>query len=405
MAFDVEVVRAAFPALKRSFNGKPLVYLDSAATALKPGVVIETERQLHERGIGNIHRGKHALSDEASDAYEQARERVAAFINAPSPTEVIFVRNTTEALNLLAAGLELTRYDEVVAAPVEHHSNLLPWMSRATVRWVKTPVLEPVQTHAVARELGPKTRAVVIGHASNVTGAIHPVRALAELAKSHGAISVVDAAQSVAHLPIDVQALGCDALAFSGHKLYGPTGIGVLWAKRALLERLTPQLWGGGTVDRVTLEGFTPRRLPHRLEAGTPHITGAVGLAAAIDWLQAVGRHEIAEHSDALARSLGAALSRVKNVRVIGTSSTPRLPLATLALEGVALSADDVATTLSDRHAIMVRSGFHCAHPLLAEAGVDVGTLRVSAGVYTTERELDAFVEALEQVLRPYVSR
>lgn len=395
-------VRGRFPALSRRFGGRPLVYLDSAATALKPDVVIEAERRFLESGAGNIHRGKHALSEEASEAWERARDRVASFLNAGSAAEVVFVRNTTEALNVVAHGLRLGRHDEVVACPLEHHSNLLPWMARAQVVFCEATPFEPVRVEAVERALTPASRVLVIGHASNVTGLVQPVADLCRFARERGLVSVVDAAQSAAHLRLDVQALGCDALAFSGHKLYGPTGIGVLWGRQELLERLEPLLFGGGMVDRVTRQGFTLRRLPHRLEAGTPHVSGAVGLAAALDFLDEVGRDEVATHAAALADELVARVGSVPGLRALHARAQPRLPIITFALDGLRLSADEVAVALSDRAGVMVRSGFHCAHPLFASVGLDAATFRASGALYTTSAELDAFAEALERVLRPF---
>lgn len=395
-------VRGRFPALSRSFGGRPLVYLDSAATALKPDAVLEAERRFLESGAGNIHRGKHALSEEASEAWERARDRVASFLNAGSAAEIVFVRNTTEALNVVAHGLRLERQDEVVACPLEHHSNLLPWMARARVVFCEATPFEPVRVEDVERALSPATKVLVIGHASNVTGLIQPVSTLCRLARERGLVSVVDAAQSAPHLPIDVQALGCDALALSGHKLYGPSGIGVLWGRQEVLERLEPLLFGGGMVDRVTREGFSLRRLPHRLEAGTPHVSGAVGLAAAIDFLDEVGRDEVATHSAALVDAMVERLARVPGLRALHAKTQPRLPIISFAIEGVRLTADEVAVALSDRAGVMVRSGFHCAHPLFASLGLDAATFRASGALYTTIAELDAFADALERVLRPF---
>jgi cysteine desulfurase/selenocysteine lyase len=405
VTLSVDEVRGRFPALRRTFAGRPLNYLDSAATSLKVDAALEAERRLLEAGAGNIHRGKHALSEEASDAYERARDTVARFIGAGAPAEVVFVRNTTEALNVVAHGLALAPTDEVVATTLEHHSNLLPWQSRATMRWVKASPFEPVTVEAVAESLTPGVKVLALSLASNVTGVVQPVQALCALARERGVVSVVDAAQAVAHLPIDVGALGCDFLAFSGHKVYGPTGVGVLYGRSEVLERLRPLLLGGGTVDRVTTSGHTLRRLPHRLEAGTPHISGAVGLAAALEWLSSLPMSAVAAHSAALADRLADLVRGLPGVRVLQASAAPRVPLATLVLDGPRLSADDVAVALSDRYGVMVRSGFHCAHPLFAALGVQQASFRVSAGVYTLERELTDFVQAVQAVLAPFLRR
>jgi cysteine desulfurase / selenocysteine lyase len=393
-------VRDQFPVLSRVVNGRPLVYLDNAATSLKPEVVLEAELHYYRHSPGNIHRGKHLLSEEASELYERARDAVARHLNASAPAEIIFTRNTTEGLNLVAAGLELGPDDEVVALSTEHHSNLLPWMRHARLKAVRASPTRAVDPAEIDRAIGPKTRAVVVAHASNVTGVVQPVAEICARARSKGVVSVVDAAQSVPHLPVDVRSLGCDFLAFSGHKAFGPTGSGALYGRREALEKLKPLLLGGGTVDRVALDGYALRGLPHRLEAGTPNVAGAIGLAAALGFL--AQQSGVQAHGEALRQAFAEGLEGQKGLRHLRVEEGPALPMASVVLEGVSLSPDDVAMMLSDRHGVMVRSGFHCAHPLFDEAGLKQGAVRASAQLYNTVEEVQLFCRALADLVRPF---
>ena len=397
-------VRADFPLLERTLDGRPVIYLDSAATALKPRAVIDAELEYFTRFTANVHRGKHALSEEASALFEAARRRVARFLNA-SPDELVFTANTTAALNLVAAGLQLTRADRVLCAVGEHHSNLVPWLARATVAVIDADPREPLELEAVAAALDrERPRVLALGHASNVTGVIHPIAALSALARARGVLTVLDAAQSAPHLPLDVQELGCDFVCLSAHKLLGPTGVGVLWGRAEALERLTPQVVGGGTVDDVTTTGFTFKRLPYRLEGGTPNISGVIGFAAALDWLEQLGFPAVIEHERALAAQLEAELTGLPGADVFMAKGPHRLALASIAPRSAAVSPDHLATILSDGSQVMVRSGFHCARPAFARLKAPHGALRVSAYLYNTSEELSRFTFTLRELLGKLIS-
>lgn len=402
MPIDTELVRAEFPALERRISGKPLIYLDSAATSLKPRVVLEAEQNFYLQGGANVHRGKHALSEESSESFEAAREDIAGHLNAASPREIVFVANATQALNMVAYGLKLKPDDEIIAAPVEHHSNLVPWLRAAKVRWVEAQPFEPIDPRAVKALIGPRTRAVVVGHASNVSGLIQPVRDVCAIARECGVVSVVDAAQSVPHLEVDVQDLGCDFLAFSGHKALGPMGIGVLYGREEALLRLEPMLVGGGTVEKVDRQGFVLRKAPLRFEAGTPNAAGAVALAAALRFVRRLGFGAIAEHDERLAAAMEVGLQGLPGVQVVMARTRPRLPICSLVFDGSSLEADHLALLLSDRHAIMTRSGFHCAHPLFDAAGWKKGALRASAHVYNTAAEVQSLCYAVRDLAEAF---
>ncbi|MBK7861032.1 MAG: aminotransferase class V-fold PLP-dependent enzyme [Archangiaceae bacterium] len=392
-------VRADFPLLERTLDGRPVVYLDSAATSLKPRAVVDAEVEYLTRFTANVHRGKHALSEEASALFEAARRRVARFLNA-APDEVVFVANTTAGLNLVAAGLDLGRDDRVVCAVGDHHSNLVPWLHRAQVTVLDADPREPLDPARVAAVLDQvRPRVLALGHASNVTGVVHPVAKLAALARERGIITVLDAAQSAPHLPLDVQQLGCDFVCFSAHKLLGPTGVGVLWGRLERLEALTPQVVGGGTVEQVSERGFTFKRLPYRLEGGTPNISGVLGFAAALDWLERLGFDAVVAHERALADQLQRELEGLRGVEVLMATGPERLALASIAPRTATVSPDHLATILSDGSQVMVRSGFHCARPALARLGAAHGALRVSAYLYNTAEELTRFSAALRGLL------
>jgi len=395
--------RSDFPILSRRIDGRRLVYLDSAATALKPEAVLAAERDYYTHIGANVGRGRHALAEEASEAFESARKRVARFIGG-EPPGVVFVRNTTEAINVVAEGLNLGPEEVVLlASSDEHHANLVPWLRRARVVTVRTgdwpgrPCdLEQLEA-AIARH---RPRVVAVGHASNVTGLIQPVRAICAAARRAGAVSVVDAAQSVPHLPVDVRAMDCDFLAFSGHKVMGPTGIGVLYGRGDSLSSLRPLNTGGGAVDLVTLDGFTLKRPPYAFEAGTPHIAGAVGLAAALDYAEGIGFKALRAHETSLADRLERVLRDIPRTRLLmADSSAERLAIATLLLDAGGTHPDVVAQALSDGHAIMVRSGFQCAHPLFDRLGAPGGGLRASAYGYTTARDIDTFGAAVRDIV------
>jgi len=397
-AFDVEALRDGFPALRQQVRGRPLAYLDSAATALKPTAVIDALTGYYTRDSANVHRGVHLLSQRASLAYEDAREKVRAFLNASEAREIVFLRGVTEAMNLLAQTLGRARLgpgDEVLVTELEHHSNLVPWQMAAAAagaRVVGAPVEDDGAMTAarVIERIGSRTRIVAVAHASNVLGTVLPVAEIAAAAHARGAIVVVDGAQGAPHLPVDVRALGADFYAFSGHKLFGPTGIGALYGRADLLGALPPWQGGGGMIETVEIESSTYRGLPERFEAGTPHIAGAVGLGAAIDWLCGLDRAAAAAHEDALLARATAGLSRIPGVRLLGTAPS-KVSVLSFVLDGV--HPHDLGTLL-DGEGIAIRAGHHCAQPLMRRYGV-TATARASFALYNTTAEVDALVGAV----------
>jgi cysteine desulfurase / selenocysteine lyase len=391
-------VRRDFPALEQRVDDRPLVYLDSAATALKPRAVIEAVAGVYERGSAAVHRGVHRLAHRATEAYEGAREVARRFVGAASADEIVFVRSTTEALNLVAAswaGARLRPGDRVVVTGLEHHANLLPWR-RACAQTGALLSVVPVDEHGEVpldrfeASLGPGARLVALAHASNVLGTVLPVREMARLARARGAVVVVDGAQAAPHLRVDVQALGCDFYALSGHKLYGPSGVGVLWGRRELLAAMPPYQVGGGMVEAVFDDDVAYREAPHRFEAGTQNLEGALGLAAAMGYLEALGWESIAAHERALIAHAEEALGAVPGLRLLGRPGV-RVPLFSFELDGV--HAHDVATFL-DAEGVAVRAGQHCAQPLFARLQV-AAACRASFGVYTDRSDIDALAAAL----------
>ena len=398
MTLKLDQLRAEFPALARRISGRPLVYLDNAATSLRPTRVLDAELDFYRQGGANVHRGKHALSEEASEAFESARESIADHLGAQSPREIVFVANATHGLNLVASGLRLSKEDEVIAAPVEHHSNLLPWMRAASVKWVETEALEPIRAEQVRALISKRTRAIVIGHASNVTGVIQPVAEICQVAREAGLVSVVDGAQSTPHLKIDVQQLGCDFFVFSGHKALGPMGTGVLYGRSEQLERLEPLMLGGGTAEKVEVSGYRLRSPPQRLEAGTPNVAGAIALAEALRFLKRLGFDEIAAHDARLAQALEDGLGPIRGLTLLMAKAAPRLPIASVLVGGLSIAPDELSLMLSDRYAIMTRSGFHCAHPLFDRHGWIGGALRASCHVYNSVDEVEALCYAAREL-------
>jgi cysteine desulfurase/selenocysteine lyase len=392
-------VRDDFALLKRELDGGRLVYLDSAASSIPPDQVLEAEHRCRRTLAANVHRGRHVLSEEATAAYAAARARVARFLGAESRS-VVFVRGTTEAINLVARGLRLTKEDRVLVTAAEHHSNIAPWMREATVTFVGSDPLRPVDP-AVLRtainELRPKVLA--IHHASNVTGVVQPVADLCKVARELDVITMVDAAQSAPHRPLDVRALGCDFLAFSGHKTLGPKGIGVLWGRFDLLSRLEPLVVGGGAVQTVSKGGFALRPPPEGLEAGTPNVAGAVALAAAMDYLERVGWEWIAAHGRTLVQAFRDATRSLPFARMLLPESNDGVPIASFVLAPGGINADQLAITLSDSCSVMVRSGLLCAHVLFEEIGAPQGALRASAYLYNEPSEVHAFADACARVL------
>lgn len=400
MSLCVSTLRRQFPALHQSVNGHPLVYLDNAATTQKPEAVLEAMRAFYQNDNANVHRASHALSTRATAAFEAARETVARFINAPDSREVIWTRGTTEAINLVAQswGQSLKPGDEILVSTLEHHANIVPWQlvaQRSGARVVPIP-LDPhadIDLDAYRALLGPRTRLVAIGQVSNALGTINPVAEMARLAKAAGALVLIDGAQAVAHLPVDVQRLGCDFYAFSGHKMYAPTGIGALWGRRELLEKMPPWQGGGEMIERVSFAGTRFNRPPFKFEAGTPHIAGAVSLAAAIDFLQEQERDALLAHEYELTTYLAERLRTTPGVRLVGEPKER--------IGAVSFLLDDVhpqdAGTLLDLQGVAVRVGHHCAMPLMESLGIG-GTLRASLACYSTREEVDALIRAIHKL-------
>lgn len=394
---NVQEVRKMFPILDQEVNGHPLVYLDSAATSQKPIQVIEKLDEYYRKYNSNVHRGVHTLGTLATDGYEGAREKVKNFINAKSTEEIIFTRGTTTALNLVASSYGRANVgpgDEIVITPMEHHSNIIPWqqVARATGATLKYLPLQKDGTIALAdaeETITENTKIVSVMHVSNVLGTINPVKEIAAIAHKNGAIMVVDGAQSSPHMKVDVQDLDCDFFAFSGHKMCAPTGIGALYGKKALLNKMDPIEFGGEMIDFVGLQESTWKELPWKFEGGTPIIAGAIGLGAAIDFLQEIGLDEIYDHEHKLAQYALGRLSEVDGVTVYGPEK--RAGVVTFNCDDV--HPHDVATVL-DSEGIAVRAGHHCAQPLMKWLEVSA-TARASFYLYNTEEEVDAFVKAL----------
>lgn len=397
---DVSEIRSDFPILQQEINGHPLVYLDSAATSQKPQPVIEALKRYYELDNSNVHRGVHTLGSRATEAYELAREKVAQFIHAPKPEQVVFTRGTTESLNMVAYGYarrKLGEGDEIVLTPAEHHSNLIPWqqVARATGAKLRYIPLQPDGTITLedAREaITERTKIVAIAHVSNVLGTIHPVRELAKLAHGVGAIIVIDGAQSVPHMPVDVQELDCDFLAFSGHKMCGPTGVGVLYGKRALLDEMEPTYFGGEMIDVVELYEATWKETPWKFEGGTPIIAGAIGLGAAVDYLSALGMESVRAHDKELTGYALERLADIPSLTIYGPdAAVERGGLVTFNLGKV--HAHDVSTVL-DAEGVAIRAGHHCAQPLMRFLEVP-STARASFYLYNTKADVDALFHAL----------
>jgi len=395
---NVKEIRKLFPILHQEVNGHPLVYLDSAATSQKPLPVIEAVERYYREYNSNVHRGVHTLGTKATEAYEGAREKVARFLNAPDSAQIIFTRGTTSALNLVAwsyARRVLREGDEIVITPMEHHSNLIPWQqaAKATGATLKYVPLRPDGTIAVedfAQTVTERTKIVAVTHVSNVLGTINPIKTFAAIAHEKGAVIVVDGAQSTPHMKVDVQDLDVDFYAFSGHKMCAPTGIGVLYGKRHLLEQMEPVEFGGEMIDTVELYDSTWKEIPWKFEGGTPIIAGAIGLAAAIDFLESVGLDAIRAHEEQLARYALERLRAIDGVTVYGPEE--RAGLVTFNVEGI--HPHDVATVLDSR-GIAVRAGHHCAQPLMRWLGV-TATARASFYLYNTEEEIDKLADALQ---------
>ena len=397
--------RPDFPLLSREVHGRPLVYLDNAATTQKPRAVLEAMDRLYITCNANVHRGIHTLSQEATALHEAARERMRAFLNARSTAEIIFTRGTTESLNLVASSFAeafLHEGDEVILTVMEHHSDIVPWQLARdrrgfTLRVVPMDDEGHLDLEAYAALLNERTRLVCCCHVSNVLGTVNPVREMARMAHEAGAYFLVDGAQSVPHFPVDVQELDCDFLAFSAHKLYGPTGVGVLYGKEELLERMPPYQGGGEMIARVTFEKTTFERLPFKFEAGTPDYVGTHGLAAAIDYVAGIGLDRIAAYEDQLTRHAMARMREIEGMRFFGTVEGKT---SVVSFNVGQIHPMDLGTLL-DHLGFAIRTGHHCAQPLMARCGVE-GMARVSFALYNTVEEIDRFVEALQRVVRMF---
>ncbi|MDQ0114427.1 cysteine desulfurase [Paenibacillus harenae] len=397
---NINAIREQFPILHQEVNGHPLVYLDSAASSQKPRSVIDAVKRYYELDNANVHRGVHTLGSRATDAYEGAREKVAALLNAGAAEQIIFTRGTTTALNLVASSYARTVCgdgDEIVITPMEHHSNLIPWQqaAKATGATLKYIPLQPDGTISIEdaeKTITPQTKVVAVTYVSNVLGVVNPIKELAQIAHRNGAVMVVDGAQSTPHMKVDVQDLDVDFYAFSGHKMCGPTGIGALYGKKKLLEGMEPIEYGGEMIDFVDLYESTWKDIPYRFEGGTPIIAGAVGLGAAIDFLNEIGMDNIDKHEKHLAAYAYEKLSAMEGIELYGPK-TNRVGLVTFNLEDV--HPHDVATVL-DSKGIAVRAGHHCCQPLMRWLNVSA-TARASFYVYNTEEDIDRLADALIQ--------
>jgi cysteine desulfurase/selenocysteine lyase len=395
---DVERIRRDFPILSRQIRGRPLVYLDNGASAQQPRAVIDAVRDYHELHHANVHRGVHTLSQEATDLYEGAREKVRRFVNAGSTREIVFVRGTTEAINLVAQSWGRPRLrpgDEIVITWLEHHANIVPWQqvcqqTGAVLRVVPIDRRGVVDFDACLALLGPRTRMVAVAHVSNALGTVLPVQQVVAAARDRGIATLVDGAQAVPHQRVDVRSLDCDFYAFSGHKLFGPTGIGVLYARQPVLESMPPWQGGGDMILTVSFERTTYNALPYRFEAGTPNIAGAVGLGAAIDYVEGIGMDRIARHEHELLAYATRRLEQVPGLTIIGTAPE-KASLVSFVIDGI--HPHDLGTIL-DAEGVAIRTGHHCAMPVMDFFGLPA-TARASLAFYNTRAEIDVLVAAL----------
>lgn len=398
--YDIEAIRRDFPILSREIHGKPLVYLDNGASAQKPRAVIDTITHAYSNEYANVHRGLHFLSNAATDAYEKARGSVRRFINASSVDEIVFTKSATEAINTVAYGYGMPNIgegDEIVLSIMEHHSNIVPWhfiRERQGAKLVFAPVDDEGVFHIeeFEKRLTDRTKLVAITHMSNVLGTVTPIKQIVEIAHARGIPVLVDGSQGAVHLPVDVQDLGCDWYVFTGHKVYGPSGIGVLYGRADMLEKMRPFQGGGEMIEEVTEENVTYNHPPHRFEAGTPPIVQAIGLGAALEYMERIGRQAIFTHEESLRDYAQEQLSKINSLRIIGNAPDKG---AIISFEMQGIHAHDVSTVI-DRAGVAVRAGTHCAQPLLKRFGV-TSTCRASFAMYNTKAEIDALAEALEK--------
>jgi cysteine desulfurase/selenocysteine lyase len=402
LSFDVDRVRRDFPILQEKVSGKPLIYLDNAATSQKPRAVIDALADYYEHFNANIHRGVHALSVRATKAYEDTRRKTAKFINAPRAEEIIFVRGTTEAINLLAQAYArplLKAGDEVLITILEHHSNIVPWrlvceQTGATLKVAPINDAGELIVDEFRKLIGPRTKIVSFAHVSNALGTINPVAELTAMATARGATVVIDGAQAAPHMPIDVRAIGCDFYALSSHKMFGPTGVGVLWGRFDLLDRMPPYQGGGEMIKSVTLDEIIYNDVPHKFEAGTPNIADVVAFGTAIDYVEQIGRDRIAAYEHELVEYGTRILSAIPEVQLVGTARE-KAAVFSFTIEGI--HPHDIGTIL-DGEGIAVRTGFHCAQPCIERFGLDA-TVRASLAFYNTKEELDALAAGIRKVV------
>lgn len=406
---DIQAIRQDFPILKRQINNNPLIYFDNAATTQKPRQVISAITDFYENHNANVHRAVHTLSLEATDFYEKSREKITKFINAKDTMEVVFVRNTTEAINLVAYAWGLSNLgkgDEVLVSLMEHHSNIVPWeiiskLKRFTIKYVKVNTDGTLDYNDFESKFSSKTKIACLSHVSNVTGGINDVKRIAKVAHDYGALMLVDGAQSVPHMPVDVLEIDCDFLAFSGHKMLGPTGIGVLYGKKQVLEKMQPFQGGGEMIKEVMFTqdkgcGILWSDLPWKFEAGTPNITGAVGLAEAVKYLEAIGMDKVLSHEKELTKYAVERMQEISKVTIYGSSDlSKKCGIIPFSIRG--LSSHDVAL-ICDNYGIMIRSGYHCAQPLHQQVFKLQSSDRTSFYIYNTKEEIDRFVEVLKEI-------
>jgi len=400
-ALDVERVRKDFPILERMINGRPLVYLDSGASSQRPRQVLRAVEEYETHSHANVHRGVHALSQAATEAFEGARERVRRFINARSTKEIIFVRGTTEGINLVAQSYARPRFkagDEILITALEHHANIVPWQmvceqTGCTLKVAPIDRRGELVFDEFLKLLSPRTKLVAVAHVSNALGTVLPVKRIIDAAHAQGAVVLIDGAQAVPHTAVDVRALGCDFYTFSSHKIYGPTGVGVLYGREELLEAMPPWQGGGDMILSVSFEKTTYNELPYKFEAGTPNISGAVGMAAAMDYIEGLGIDKIAAHEHRLLQLATSALERIPGIEIIGTAAHKAAVLSFI-LKGV--HPHDLGTIL-DTEGVAVRTGHHCAQPVMTFFGIPA-TARATFGVYNTERDVASLVAAIEKV-------
>ena len=409
MTYDIAAIRSEFPILNREVYGHPLVYLDNAATTQKPLCVLDAMRDEYLNANANVHRGVHYLSQRATELHEQARETVRAFINARSSSEIIFTRGTTESINLMASSFAeafMKEGDEVIVTEMEHHSNIVPWQLQAQQRGIVVkhlPITDNgrlMDSESIATYLTEKTKLVSMTHVSNVLGTINPITDIIRIAHEHGIPVLVDAAQSAPHMKIDVQGIDCDFLALSGHKMYGPTGIGVLYGKEEWLDRLPPYQGGGEMIDKVTWEKTTFERLPFKFEAGTPDYVATHGLATAIDYMTSIGLDAIEAHEKELTRYCMEQLQTIDGLTIYGLGTVSSVRDAVVSFNVGDIHHLDIGTLL-DRLGIAVRTGHHCAQPLMNRLGIS-GTVRASFALYNTKEEVDALVSGLRRVVQMF---